>query len=801
MLACSAARAQVQPAFTSTTMLAVSPSAVAYAVSATATATASVISSNGNSPATGTVSFYLGTTLLATATLANGSASFSGNPSGLAVGVYPVTAVYNGNSQTSGSTSAVVDFSVKYKTATTFSVAPVVVAAGAEATLSATVSSGGSAAPTGTVAFYTGSLFLTQAALANGTATAQVSSGGYTPGNYNVSAVYSGDAANFSSTGKTAVSLEQTTTAFGIAQAGAAIVPAATAQFSITPSPGASVQWYVNGIAGGSSALGTIDATGKYAAPSAPAPLSVMVSATEATNPKLFSAAVTVYVVVPGSTGTSNNPQVAAYTISAPQGGAMSVEFGLDTTYGRSTWQQPTPQYGGAVRMLVAGMNAPATYHMRADIDFGNGIVFHDADQTFASVLAIPPIVPTVTQTAGLTPQPGIEVINPITDLLYAYDLQGNFIWGMGPPAGAGPPSIWHSIKLLPNGHLLTQLSPESAFPVDGTFIPAGTVFAAYELELDGTIVRQVTLAQLNANLAASGYRDGLGNQVTLLDIHHDITLNPVTGHWIMLANTTRVETDDPGTTGPTTILGDVILDVDPNNNFSVDWVWNEFDHLDITRHPQSIQDWTHTNAIVYSPDDHALMVSVRYQNWILKVDYNDGAGAGDILWHFGYQGDFTLVGGTDPQDWPYAQHLPSFTTTNTTGVFGLTLMDNGDNRQFASGAACPVALINGFCLYSRDPQFTVDETAMTATLNLVEPFTNYSNFGGNAEVLANGDAYADFCSSETPDHPTVAGGYLVEYTPGGSPQLVWSMDMGEAVDVYRGLRWDSFYPGVAWTQ
>jgi len=40
-----------------------------------------------------------------------------------------------------------------------------------------------------------------------------------------------------------------------------------------------------------------------------------------------------------------------------------------------------------------------------------------------------------------------------------------------------------------------------------------------------------------------------------------------------------------------------------------------------------------------------------------------------------------------------------------------------------------------------------------------------------------------------------------VEYTPGGSPQLVWSMDMGEAVDVYRGLRWDSFYPGVAWTQ
>ena len=33
-----------------------------------------------------------------------------------------------------------------------------------------------------------------------------------------------------------------------------------------------------------------------------------------------------------------------------------------------------------------------------------------------------------------------------------------------------------------------------------------------------------------------------------------------------------------------------------------------------------------------------------------------------------GYQGDFTLVGGTDPTDWFYAQHGPSFVTTNTTG-------------------------------------------------------------------------------------------------------------------------------------
>ena len=56
--------------------------------------------------------------------------------------------------------------------------------------------------------------------------------------------------------------------------------------------------------------------------------------------------------------------------------------------------------------------------------------------------------------------------------------------------------------------------------------------------------------------------------------------------------------------------------------------------------------DWTHTNAILFSPDDGNLIVSVRHQNWVVKVDYANGVGTGDILWKLGYQGDFTLVGG-----------------------------------------------------------------------------------------------------------------------------------------------------------
>ena len=793
--------------FTSSTTLDLSRTTVARGSNGSATAT--VKSSSGQTP-TGTVTFYSAGNALGTVTLTNGTATLTGNTAAFPAAVYPLNAVYNGNAQTSGSTSQTTDLTIEGVTSTAFGITPAVVAIGADTTLEVNITTNGGTAATGTVQFYAGTLLLTEATVTNGAASLTVPSKGYAAGTYTVTANYLGDAKNLPSSGTATVVLENTTAAFAIAPAGAAMATGGSAQFSVNPAA-LEVTWYVNGVAGGTAATGTIDSSGNYTAPTAATPRNVWISATEPGNPTLFSAAVPAYVVVPGTVAASNNTQVAAYTINAPQGGEMSINFGPTTAYGRSTWQQPTPTLGGATRMLVAGMTAAATWHMSATVNFGNGIVYQDPDQTFATTLYFNPYsVPTVTLGEGMTPQPGFEMVNPSGQLVEAYDLEGNFIWGLQPPAGTGgsnSASIWQPIKLLPNGHLLTQFSPESAFPVDGSYVPPGTTFAVFEMELDGTIVKELTLAQLNANLTASGYKDGLGNQITLLDLHHEVTLNPTTGHWLVLANTTRVVSNDPGTTGPTTILGDVILDVDPNNNFKVDWVWNAFDNMDVTRHPMSITDWTHTNTIVYSADDHNILVSMRHQNWVLKLDYTDGTGTGAIIWHFGYQGDFTLLNAdgsadTNVQDWSYAQHLPSFTTTNTTGTFGLTLMDNGDDRAFSSGATCPVALTNGNCLYSRAPQYTVDETAMTVTEGPVMPYAGYSFFGGNADILANGDAHADFCTSiPSGSSATVGVGNMLEYTGGDSPQFVWSMVMNSSINAYRGQRWGSFYPGVTWAQ
>jgi len=138
---------------------------------------------------------------------------------------------------------------------------------------------------------------------------------------------------------------------------------------------------------------------------------------------------------------------------------------------------------------------------------------------------------------------------------------------------------------------------------------------------------------------------------------------------------------------GTSTVLGDALVDLDPN--LQPVWVWNSFDHLDVNRHPMEFPDWTHSNATLYSPDDGNLLLSVRHQNWIIKIEYQDGKGTGNVLWRLGPGGDFTLQGGTDPTDWFYAQHLPSFVTPNTAGTFSLVLFDNGDDREFPTGVSC----------------------------------------------------------------------------------------------------------------
>ncbi len=172
-----------------TITLASSPNPSDFAQQATFTAT---VSSASATP-TGTVTFKNGSTTLGTVTLAGGLAILTTTT--LSAGTLPVTAVYNGNSSFSGSTSSVLSQVVNQATTTVaLGSSPNPSAFGQSVTLTATVSSP-SATPTGTVTFKNGSATLGTLALAGGTVSLSVTN--LSVGTHSVTAVYNGSA-NFS---------------------------------------------------------------------------------------------------------------------------------------------------------------------------------------------------------------------------------------------------------------------------------------------------------------------------------------------------------------------------------------------------------------------------------------------------------------------------------------------------------------------------------------------------------------------------------------------------------------------------
>ena len=596
-----------------------------------------------------------------------------------------------------------------------------------------------------------------------------------------------------------AITLTPPVSAIGVAQ---------SLQFTATGDPNGvsfSLAASLNSGPGALAPPGTIDSTGLYTPPPGSPSLIVTVTATSKTDPTK-SAFASVNVVAPGAFIATNNVQVAQYNVSTAAPANVSVQFGPDTNYGLNTWTQPAGTFGGPVSLYVAGMKQSTPYHMRGVIQFADGSNFDDADFAFTTGALPAGTAPTVTATttAGMTPQPGVELLDLINfgastgqSPLAATDLAGNVIWTYSPVLAAGV--FADPIKLQPNGHFVINFNGGS---------PDGVDSMMQEVDLGGNVIWQMTGAQLNTALAAATCT---GCNITVTGTHHDFAVLP-NGHLIVIAGTEQVISG-------TTVTGDVIIDLgdmenvggnNPNHTPQPVWLWNEFDHLDINRQPYMYPDWTHTNAVLYSPSDGDLIISIRHQNWIVKIDYNNGAGLGGIVWKLGAilptdttaedQADFTLLNAdgtpdTTATDWFFAQHGPSFTTTNTNGQFGLTLFDNGDDRGAAvvAGGTCGVA--GQPACYSTAPVFTIDETAKTATF-VVHPNTeDYSFFGGNAEVLANDNLeYAESSNGSLAG----ANGTILEVTKSSSPQTVWKMIITGQY-AYRGMRTGSLYPGVQW--
>jgi hypothetical protein len=468
------------------------------------------------------------------------------------------------------------------------------------------------------------------------------------------------------------------------------------------------------------------------------------------------------------------HPLVAKYSIRHFHPGLTAwVEFGTDTTYGRQTStftnSATTPDIQ-VLDILVAGMLPKTTYHMRAHVNWPGGS-WVDEDHTFTTgalngsqganapqlpVISVSPPVP------GLTPAPGVELLSlgepPNTSMLEALvtDLQGNIIWYY-PSGGAFP------IKAMPNGHMILQMIGDLR-----------------EVDLEGNTIRDVSVAQVNQSLQAKGYSFSIGA------FSHDILTLP-NGHWITIGLISKAFTDLPGYPGTTNVTGDAVVDIDLNGN--VVWGWSAFDYLNVNRHLQGLPDWTHGNALDYTADGN-LLLSMRHQSWILKLDYGNGTGTGNILWKLGEHGDFKLSGG-DPSQWFYGQHDPVILNTSG-GQMTMAVYDDVNLRIDADGLACGSSASAPAC-YSRAVIFQIDEGRRTASVLWQELPGFFSPWGGSIGTLSNSDV--EFDSSQPFN---AISSQIMEVTQENIPQTVWQMNItGEWA--YRGKRIPSLYPGVTW--
>lgn len=564
-------------------------------------------------------------------------------------------------------------------------------------------------------------------------------------------------------------------------------------QFTATSATGGSIEWLVNGVVGGKPETGQVDTSGDYTAPSVITQgENISVTAALASDPQQDYATAIAAIIpaaqvsCPGATGS---PLVAAYSMNLPSSGKVSVEFGKTTNYGLNTWQVPSGAKGGIVNVLVAGMTGKTLYHMRANVMFDNGATYTDVDHTCTTGTP-PPTSAVQTMTSnGATPQPGIELWNTVTPAgviqLFATDMKGNVIWTY--LYQGATVDLIQGMQMLPNGDVLLLISYLSSLRVNGTL---GLVNDLREIDLAGNTVRDISMDDLNSKLASSNLRDAQGNVYQFKSFHHSLIALP-NGHWVVLTSYSKDYTNLPGYPGTTTVLGDAIVDIDQNNN--PDWVWNTFDHLDVNRHPMNFPDWTHANGLLYSKDDHDLLLSIRHQNWVIKINFLDGSGSGDVMWKLGEGGDFKLAGGVDPTDWFYAQHGFSYFSPNTTGVFRIGMMDNGNDRIFPTGQVfCkPMAPPSPSC-YSTIPVLELNENNMTATLvtHYEPPPAYFTFFGGNVELLANGDIHTNFSAAQN--------GAIVQELDSQAKQVIWQGTSPGAFQ-FHVYRWPSLYPGVQW--
>lgn len=442
---------------------------------------------------------------------------------------------------------------------------------------------------------------------------------------------------------------------------------------------------------------------------------------------------------------------------------------------GDSTWQMtPTQTCNGySANFYIGGMRANTTYNLQQDLfngpfDTPGPVLTFRTGNVPGSFNTHSPFVIKAAQAPTNTSYP-IEL--RCSDTPYASDLEDRVLWYLPLNFGSG-----YMVRPVPGGTFLGIMDDQHG---DERYLR--------EFDMAGNIIHETNWTILNQEINTYRANHHLSPATVNVDFisHEGHRLS--NGDTLMMVSEERVANQGQGNVD---VLGDIILVLDPN--LQVVWAWDSFDFLSITRkallnntctigqggcpaiffNKQSngqtytvANDWTHANSIAIDPSDGNMIISLRHQAWVIKVDYANGSGDGHIIWRLGNGGNFTLSSGTPSSEWFNYQHDAEFQSNGLLTLF--------DNNNLDAGAD------------SRGQAWSLDQTHLVAT-----PVVNYDLGGissalGSAQLLSNGNYYfgAGFLDSATETQST-------EITPSGT--LVFRDQ--NAHTTYRTFRMTSMY-------
>ena len=350
---------------------------------------------------------------------------------------------------------------------------------------------------------------------------------------------------------------------------------------------------------------------------------------------------------------------------------------------------------------------------------------------------------------------------------------------------------------------------------LNGNILMHRTDFSTIEIDLLGNTVRQFYAGDRPFPPPEDPDAIPIKGQQTL---HHQPHQMPNGDFLAFSANGYLVEdyyssdTDPDAPRKDAMVMADTVVQITPGGEQV--WSWNTFDYLDPfrlgydtfwsywwVRGFDQYMDWTHANGLSYDESDDSILVSLRNQSAILKIDRKTK----NIKWILGRHDGWSealqdkLLTPVGDLLWPGYQHNPRMTHAGTVILF--------DNRAHG-GAMAFEERLPVHRNFSRGVEYEVDEETMTVRQVWTsgdsqgdEPcYTNAMSDAWRLPITDNRLVIHAFCLpllegvSEDDMDPTVRvtsdlpyGGRILEYA---GDEIVFRADV---VDPYELVQWEVY--------